>query len=188
MDFWYVLIGVVALVVIFPYARCLVKRLSCMFKIKGVCRRKRYKLHKTHFLWFLGSKRAKRCDCYIETPNEVLAIKLFGTLKRSTVLIFKENGEYFIRGFISSMLHGSSFHFPTDGKPRPLPEYDFQYKYRNEWKLKTPRRIVWVNPVSMDFCYQPKQGSETVINAGDIVNGVEIESLPHLLSEIGNEA
>ena len=101
MDFWYVLIGAVAFVAFFPYIRCFFKRLKCAGKIKRLCQSKGYKIHATHPLWFLGSKHAKECDLYIETANEVFAIKLFGMPRRLSILVLKENREYFIRSFIA---------------------------------------------------------------------------------------
>lgn len=178
MEFWYGLIGIIALIVFFPYIRCFFKRLKCAGKIKRLCQSKGYKIHATHLLWFLGSKHAKKCDFYIETANEVFAVKLFGMPRRLSILILKENGEYFIRSF------GGGIRFPINGKPKPMPVYDFRYKYRDEWEIKTPRRVLLVNPVSMEFKRQPHHGSEITVGAGEIVNGMEIDSLPRLLGDL----
>ena len=184
MDFWYALIGIVTFVAFFPYIRCFFKRLKCAGKIKSLCHSKGYKIHATHPLWFLGSKQAKKCDLYIETANEVFAIKLFGMPRRMSVLVLKENGEYFIRSFIALISYGGVIRFPINGKPKPMPDYDFRYKYKNEWEIKTPRNVLLVNPVSMEFRRQPHHGSEVIVGAGDIVNGMEIDSLPRLLGDL----
>ena len=187
MNFWYIPIGVIALIMLFPYIRCFFKRVICMTKIKRLCRKKRYQLHPTHPLWFLGNRRTQRCDCYIETPNEVFAVKLFGMPRRVSILVLKENGEYFIRNFIALISSiGQGIRFPIDSKPKPMPVYDFRYKYRDEWEIKTPRRVLLVNPVSMEFKRQPQHGSEVIVGAGDIVNGMEIDSLSRLLSDLEN--
>lgn len=187
MYFGYFLIGTVALIIAFPYIRYFIKRLVCFYKIRQICQRKDYKLHKTHALWFLGSNRDKKCDCYIETPNEVFAIKLFGIPTRLTVLIFKENGDYFIRSFNSIISYfGASINFPINNPPKPLPTYDFHYKYKNEWKIKASRRILLINPTSMEFRHQNKNNSESIIYPGDLVNGMEICSLPRLLCNLEN--
>jgi len=181
MEFWYALIGIVAVIALFPYIRCFFKRLKCVYKIKRLCRNKNYKIHATHPVWFLGSKHTKKCDLYIETANEVFAVKLFGMPRRLSILILKENGEYFIRSFIALISYGGGIRFPINGKPKPMPAYDFRYKYRDEWEIKTPRRVLLVNPVSMEFKRQPHHGGEVTVGAGDIVNGMEIYSLPRLL-------
>ena len=185
MEFWYALIGIVAIIVFFPYIRCFFKRLKCANKIKRLCRNKNYKIHATHPLWFLGSKHAKKCDLYIETANEILAIKLFGMPKRFSILVLKEDGEYFIRSFIALISSiGQGIRFPIDSKPKPMPAYDFRYKYKDEWEIKTPRHILLVNPVSMEFRRQCHHGTEVIIGAGDIVNGMEIYSLSRLLGDL----
>ena len=184
MEFWYALIGIVAVIALFPYIRCFFKRLKCMYKIKRLCRNKNYKIHATHPLWFLGSKHTKKCDFYIETANEVFAVKLFGMPRRRTILLFKENGEYFIRSFIAFAPYGSAIRYPIDSKAKPMPVYDFRYKYRDEWEIKTPRRVLLVNPVSMEYKRQPRHSGEITVGAGEIVNGMEIDSLPRLLGDL----
>ena len=181
-----VLFFVILMIIIWPYIRCLFKRLMCIAKIKKVCRNKNYKSYSTHPLWFFGRKHSKKSDLYIETANEVFAIKLFGMPRRRTILIIKENGEYFIRSFVAIVSYGSAMRFPIDSKPRPMPIYNFRYEYRVEWETKTPRRILLVNPVSMEFRYQSNQGSEITLGTGDTVNGMEICSLPYLLGELEN--
>ena len=47
MEFWYALIGIITLIVFFPYIRCFFKRLKCAYKIKRLCRSKNYKIHVT---------------------------------------------------------------------------------------------------------------------------------------------
>ncbi|MBR3963828.1 MAG: hypothetical protein IKJ80_00280 [Clostridia bacterium] len=184
MEFLYALIGIVAIIVLFPYIRCFVKRLSCAGKIKKLCREKGYKMHAAHPLWFLGGKHGAKCDLYVETANEVFAVKLFGMPRRRRVLIFKENGEYFIRRFIGFSAYGSAIRYPIDGRSRRLPQYDFRYKYRDEWEIKTPRHILLVNPISMEIRRQPKNGAEVIVGAGDTVNGMEIESLSRFLGDL----
>ena len=184
MEVWYVFLVVVTFVILFPYIRCFFKRLNCVRKIKKICRRKEYKIHTTHPLWFLGNKHSKKCDLYIETVNEVFAIKLFGMPRRRTVLVFKGNGEYFIRSFIAFAPYGSAIRYPIDSKPKLLSLFDFRYKYKHSWEIKTPRRILLVNPVPMEFRRQLRHGGEVIVGAGDIVNGMEIDSLPRLLGDL----
>lgn len=184
MKFWCVLSGIAAFIALFPYIRCFFKRLICMGKIQKVCRKKGYRLHAAHSFWFLGSKRFKKCDLYIETVNEVFAIKLFGVPRRRSVLILKENSEYFIRSYIILISYGRGVRFTINGKPRPMPVFDFRYEYKDEWEIKTPRHILLVHPVSMEFRRQPRHGSEVIVGNGDIVNGMEMYSLSRFLRDL----
>ena len=181
----YFLIVIIALFSL-PYIRFFFKRVLLLIRIRRICKKKNYNLQKAHIFWFLGSKRSKKCDVYIETANQLFAIKLFGIPKRRTILVFKENGEHFIRSFIAIVSFGSAIHFPINSKPKPMPAYNFRYKYRDEWEIKTPRRILLVNPVSMEFRLQPQHGNEVIVGAGEIVNSMEIHSLPRLLEDLEN--
>lgn len=169
---------------IFNIFRCFLKRLSCARKIVSICKKKDFRLYPTHICWFLGGKCSQKCDIYIETANEVFAIKLFGIPRRHTVLVFKENGEFSIRSFIDIVSYGSIIQHPIDSKTRQMPAYDFRHKYKSEWEIKTPRRVLLVNPVSMEFRRQTQYGNEMIIGAGEIVNGMEIDSLPRLLVDL----
>ena len=185
MEFWFVLIGIIAVIALFPYICFLFKRLISVGKIKRICRNQGYIIHPTHPLWFLGSKNRNKCDFYIETANEVFAIKFFGMPSRLSILIIKENRDYFIRKYIVLLSKFAGTHFPVfDRKPKPLPIYDFRYQYKNEWESKTQRTILLVNPDPMEIRQLPQHGSEVSLGAGDMIYGMEIDSLSRLLGEL----
>ena len=181
MEFWIFLLGVIAFFAAWPYLRCLVKRVILAGKLRRVCRKKSLTLHPAHSLWFLGGKGAGRCDCYIETPTEVYAVKLFGMPRRPTVLLFRENGDYIIRSLFALM---SFVTFTFHTKPKAMPVYDFRYRYHEEWEIKTPRRVLLVHPVSMEIRRQPDRSGEVILGAGDTVCGMEIQTLPRLLGAL----
>ena len=185
MEFWIFLLSLIVLFLAFPYLRCFVKRLICFGKIRRLCRKKQYRLFGTHLLWFLGGKHSVRCDCYIETPSEVYAVKLFGTGRRRAVLVFKENGTYFVRHFIALISYvGLAARFPIESKPRRLLAYDFRVGYRDAWEIKTPRHILLVHPVCMEIHYRPERGAEVILGAGDTVGGMELMTLSRLLGDL----
>ena len=187
MEFWFVLFGIVALVILFPFIRCFFGRLVCAIKIKRMCQRKNLVAHPTHLLWFLGSKGTKNCDIYIETPTQVLAVKLFGAPRRLSILTLKEDGNYFFRSYIVLISYGAGFHIPLDGRERKMPSFDFRFRYKDVWNEKNTRNILLVSPAPMEFRYQPSHGAESIVCVGDSVNGVELSSLRHLLRELENE-
>ena len=185
MEFWFVLFGIVALVILFPFIRCFFKRLVCAIKIKRMCQRKKLVAHPTRPLWFLGSKRTKNCDIYIETPTQVLAIKLFGAPRRLSILTLKEDGNYFFRSYVVLISYGAGFHIPLDGRERAMPSFDFRFQYKDAWNEKSTQNVLLVNPASMEFRYQPRHGGESIITEGNTVNGMEISSLKYLLKKLG---
>jgi hypothetical protein len=187
MEFWLTLFGIAAFICIFPYIRCFFKRIICAFKIKILCLRKKYVLHPTHPLWFWGFKGFQKCDFHIETPEAVYSIKLFGTKKRPTMLVLQGENKYFIRRFIVIMHYMYIMLWPVNSKLKEFPKYDFDYKRKGELQEKKQRRILLVNPVSMTFRKRTDSGNEYSVNDGDVVNGMELHSLPNLLKNLKNE-
>ena len=181
MEFWIFLFGVIVFFTAFPYVRCFVKRMICLRKIRRICRKKQYTLYRAHPLWVLGYKRGRICDCYIETPNELFAVKLFGMPRRLTVLILKESGEYVIRSFLA-ILPFVRFTFHT--KPRRMPDYDFRTHYRDAWEIKTPHHILLIHPTSMEIRRQPLRGGESIVGSGEVVNGMELYTLSGFLGAL----
>ncbi len=155
-----------------------------MLKIKYICSKKKYRVYPTHRLWFLGSKLSKKCDFYIETENQVFAIKLFGTPRRVSELHVTENGEYFIRSIIGLLGFGGACAVTLDSKKRIMPIYDFRYTYVDAWNIKTPRNILLIHPAPLEIRRQPNYGSEVIVGAGETINGMEIYSLSALLGAL----
>jgi len=185
MEFWIALAAIAAVIFLAPRVRWLVKRLVLVGRMKRVCKKQRFSLHGTHALWFLGIRDARRCDVYIETPTQVYAVKLFGTGRRRAVLVFKENGTYFVRHFIALISYvGLAARFPIESKPRRLLAYDFRVGYRDAWEIKTPRNVLLVHPVCMEIHYRPERGAEVILGAGDTVGGMELMTLSRLLGEL----
>lgn len=180
---WTLAILVVFLYVI-PLIRCFIKRVSCAMRLSRLCRRLGFTLQGTHALWFLGSRNRKGCDCVIETPAQVFAIKLFGVMHGGRVLVFRETGEYFFRRYASILL----FIFNAfDGAFRRLPEYDFS---RGEAiAAGRPRHdVLLLNPIPMEVRLQPHSGQEFVTGPGDDLFGMELASLSHLMRIVENVA
>jgi len=183
----------------FPYIRCLFKRMNLLSVLKGVCREKGYRLQGTHSFWFLGGKSGKNCDCIIETPQEVFAIKLFGMPRRRRVLVFTEKKEFFTRILVGVLLLiRESF----DSKAKPFPEYNFTPENKVIPSGKKLRKILLVNPVPMEMLLQAERGKENklspfpmenvqkenskeiILSPGDGLYGMEIANLSWLLKQI----
>lgn len=181
MDFLIFVLCVALLFTLPPLIRYFFKRVLCMIKIKRICRKKKYKLHKTHPLWFLGGKYRHTCDCYVETPKDVFSIKFFGIQRRIKILIFKENNEYYTRRFFVIPYILGNIWFKFDGDHIKLPDYDFKYKYRREWEEKALHKILLVNPITMTVRTQSSTGIERNIREGDMACGMEMHNLSNLI-------
>ncbi len=184
MGLFYIILALTIFILSYPYVRCFFKRLIALIKIKSICRKKKYKLYLNHIFSFLGNKYAKNCDFYIETNKELFSIKLFGVSRRPTILIFKDNGEYFVRNFILTIFYGQGIFMHFNGRPKKIRTYNFRYKYNKKWDAKDVRQILLISPVSMDIRFRARNGREDIVGAGNVVNGMEIYSLPQFLGEL----
>lgn len=180
--FWYVIFCFIALIVLYPFCRCLVKRTVCFYRVKKACREMEYRMYPTHPLWFMGSKYSKKCDLVIETDRELLSVKLFGMTRHHSVLVLMNGGSYCVRSFFPMFY----LHFPIESRHRKLPMYDFEYEIGDIGKDKRLTRVLLINPVGMELRYRVKTESEKVIGDGDLVNGIMICSLPRLLRRLEN--
>lgn len=169
---------------VIPALRCFFKRVGCAVKLQRLCRRLNFTLQGTHVLWFLGRRGRRGCDCVIETPAQVFAIKFFGVMHGGRVLVFRETGEYFFRRFSSILM----FIFDAfDGAFRRLPEYDFS---RGEAVAngRARRDVLLLHPIPMEVRIQPHSGQESVTGPGDELFGMELASLSHLVRILENAA
>lgn len=177
------ILSIVLILFSVPYIRFFIKRIQLYIQIKKVCNKKKYRFHKNGNLWFLRNQYQGNCDFYIETKNEVFAVKLFCALKRfSQALIFTDENEYFIRDFTAVPTLGRGFRFPTDGKIKKVIKYNYRHRFKNEWEIKDPINVLLVNPVPHEIRRQHKNGSETILGNGDPIHGAQLYSLSGFLT------
>lgn len=174
----YVLIAIVGLIILWAYVRCFFKRLRCLVMLRLTCRRLGFAVRVKHPLWFLGSRYARRYDLAIRTPQGTFAVKLFGCLWPLKVLILREYGEYIFRGFSTYLKFILNF---IDSWQHPLPSYRLMKKQSALAGDGALRPILLVNPMPMEIRFQPNNGQEEISGTGDMICGMEIASLSHLL-------
>ena len=185
MGFWIFVFSVAALFLIYPYIRVFFKRLVLQTKLLRLCKNKKYNLIHNSIFWFFGGKKGTACDFYIETPDEIYSVKLFGMKKKWSVLYLLEGGEYMIRKFIAAISFGGQcVRFPIDSKSQKLPGYNFRINFKSEWDIKTPHNILLINPVCHDIMRRSKNGKEARVGAGETFNGMEIYPLTRFLGEL----
>ena len=189
MDFWKQILIIVLIVVAVKYIRALIKRLILLYKMKKLCNQKDFKIYPTHPLWIFGNSFMKRCDFHIETPDEIVSVKLFGSLRRFRTLILTEKNRYFYRYFIGifSYVWGGIF-FPVDTKEKFMPTYDFKRGFKNEWENKKSVQVLLVNPVSIETRLQKIRKQEIVLNPRDSCLGMMFSNATCLLDYLNKIA
>lgn len=177
-----VAILIAVIILFFPTYRCLrflLKRTVLIFKIKQVCKSKNYIMHGTRPLWFLGRKSTPSCDLYIETPDTVFAIKLFGVANRHSTLVFTEKREYFIRIFLGLSHIGGTV--PIESRRKKVPAYQFRYKYNTDWNVKEPKNILLIHPVCLEVRVKSDHKDEAIIGDTEKIYGMTVHSLSRFI-------
>ena len=176
MDFFIIILSIVFLFVAYPFVRFFIKRLICCLKIKRSCRKNGLKLHAAHFLWFLGLNNSRNCDFYIESDERILAVKLFGALTKRSIMMFNKDGKYRVKEpFLRGMVHISK-------ERKSVPIYNFRYRFKNEWEIKTQENTVLINPVPLDITQETDKGTFPCTT----ISGAQIRSLQTFLASLEN--
>lgn len=186
MEFWLTLALIIGVILILPIIRFVFKRISLIRKLKNACRKANATLICTHPLWFLGGRKGKRCEIHIETETELISVKLFQMLRRSSSLHLTENGEYYCEHCIIALFgrYGGSSHITYKTKPKLMPEYDFSYKRPDT--DKPIRKILLVNPICAVFHIHTKENArwQGIADIGDTVKGIELYALKALTEHL----
>jgi len=184
MNFYIAFASFATVVLLYPYVRCFVKRIVMAKKLKKMCRTNGFSLYPTHPFWMLGRRGGACCDFYVETEEKILSVKLFGVPRRSLMLVFTEDGKYFFRRILVIRYKP----YPIDRRQHLLPNYDFRYRFRKEWELKTPMRILLVNPVSHEIRRRTRTGGENIVGAGETASGMLVYPLSRFIGLLEGEA
>lgn len=173
-----ILILIALIIITFPFTRLWVKRIRLSIKIRVMCKKHGFSTFPIHKLWFLGRRNSLKCDIYIETKNEILGLKLFSVQRKNSILIFDEKGTYINRKRRPISL-GSFANI--DSKAKRIPDYNFRYDFRPTWEIKTPKNILLINPVCNEILFRKRNGNETILGSGDVINGMYLYPLSRFL-------
>lgn len=186
MEFWIIIGAVVAFFVCIPFIRFFIKRISLVLKLKRTCKKCGARLIPTRRFWFLGGRNGKTCEFHIETDKEILSVKLFQMLRRSSSLHFTENEEYYCEHCIITLFgkYGGSSSITYKTKPKILPYYDFSVKLPASDKPQ--RKLLLINPVCSAFFIHGKEkdGKNAFADIGDTLGDTELYALKPLLRHL----
>ena len=187
MPWWSYLLIVIAILLMLPYIRFLIKRISLCFKIKSFCKQENLIFHKTSVFWWLGVKKSGGCNFYIETSNAIYSIKLFPTLNKQSCVHFWNNRSYYVEKFMVLFgTWGSSAKFSFKSRIHSLGEFDFKYKFNDEWSEKPLVPILLVNPICRSIKLKINDNEQFVCD-GDALFETRVFGLKGLISEISGE-
>ena len=184
MKFFIIVLAVLGSPWIFAVLRFLCKRIVLTVRVKRLCKKTNARLVKCGLLWWLGLRILSKCDFYLELDREIYSVKLFELLYRQSVLCFTWEDSFFIRSFMGFLGWGGRVLYTFNGKKKPVPRYDFRYRFEDEWELKNPHNILLVNPVCMEIRYVGRNGDERIVGTGEFIGDIEIQTLSRLAEKI----
>lgn len=96
MKFWIIIGCAAAVLILFPYVRFVVKRISFAVRVKKACREHNYTFRAAHPLWILALNNSGHADLYCESnfDERVYAVKLVGAPHRMMTLYFIDGERY----------------------------------------------------------------------------------------------
>lgn len=182
MDFWYTILVIFSSFLLVWLGLWLKNRFALLLKIRGACWKCGYFLHPARRLWLFFGRYSPQCDFVIEAGEKLLFVKLFSMPLRPRSLIIKEGGEYRLRSFAVFLNYGGSLRIPISGHARKMPSCE-PITLENE-KQKEFFKILLIHPAAVEVLYQPLRGGEVLVECGDTVNDMRIETLSHLLATL----
>ncbi len=146
------------------------KRLVLYVKIKRLCLKNGYILHRAHAFAFFGRRKGGYFDFYIEREEDILAVKLFFVPFKLTSVYFCESEEYFLTYIIPLPIVAwttDTVNSSIYGKKRAL-----NYEIKRKEQLRDDKEIKKLLLVSQNYLsmiYVPKNGGKKSIFEGNIV-------------------
>lgn len=182
MEVYLLIAAIVLTVWLYPYARTFFKRLAMRRKLRRICKNRGYTIHPAHRFWLFGRRMSRSCDFYVETPDTVYAVKLFGMKKRLQKLIIRK--DYFIvRNYIGIISRTGTAPLSYDSKPCPLPDYNFRLAFRDEWYRKAIRPVFLLHPTCFEVRVE-KDHKEVLIGSSEAFSGMTLFTLAGFLGEL----
>lgn len=169
------ILAIAFLLFAFPFVRYFAKRVFLAVRLKRLCKHRKFRLHKTHFLWFLGKNSEKNCDFHIETEKGIYSVKLFGSSFRKYFPTFTEDGKVYFKYFIPFLSMRNPNLVFIEGKKRFDGSFDYRYGFQENWKNKESRAFLLIHPNCREML-RLEAGRQTRLFDGDTACGAELTS------------
>lgn len=181
MEFWIFCAATAGLILLVPWIRVLGKRCVLAVRLSRFCRRHGYTLSAAHPFWMLGRSRSVHCDAYIYGEEGAYAVKLFSIPRHRDVLVFTDDGHYFLRKPRLRAHYGEK---PKEQRPRTFPAYDFRFRQPPQILGRSIRPVLLFSPICHEIRKRNFRGEEEIIGSGNRVNGIYVYALSKFLEHL----
>ena len=142
MEFWIFVACAVLLIIVVPYIRLVIKRISLAMRVKRACRENHFTFKPAHLFWMLGRNNSGHCDfyCISNERGRMYSVKLFAVMHHMTDLTFFDDRKYRTKRYI-----------PLGGRGRG---FDDNIVWEKESRIKQLKEIDWYYSAEEDFSHR----------------------------------
>ena len=178
MDFWIFIAVLIVIIIGSPFVRLFFKRLTLLRKLKSACKKTGRVLISTRKFSVFGKRKHTKCDFHIISDKEVISVKLFEMLRKTSSVYFIQGEEYYcehrVFHIVSRIGTGLSYSFKT--KPKPLPKYDYDFALPEEHFSKKRKKVLLINPACHGYYSYKRNNPQLDVQAdiGDLIGEGEL--------------
>ncbi len=154
MEFWIFVACAVLVIVIVPYIRLFIKRISLAVRVKRACRENGFTFKPAHPFWMLGRNNSGHCDfyCISNEKGRMYSVKLFASLHRLADLTFFDDRKYRTKRYFALGGRGRGFSdsivWEKESRIKKLRETDWYFGIEDDYTHRCVP-VLLVNPVPM---------------------------------------
>ena len=168
MEVIITLFAVIAWILVFPFVRFFIKRVSFYIRLSRACKKLDAKCYGTKFMWLFSTRHSQNCDFYIEMGDVVYSVKFFESIIERVEITFINATTYSVKNFGWCPL--PYMWMTVKPKVHKLPKYNFEYKIKNEFITKNIVPIMIILPLPRFYKIQQSGYSDLEIADGTVVS------------------
>lgn len=166
----YIATSIVTAFILAIFLRIVAKRILFSFRLKSLCRDKRFNFFSTHRFWCFGWTRRKKCDFLVETSDLIYSVKLIGSWTRRNPFNFIDEEHYSVRNLFFQFSVAAANQIPYDVKSKS--RYDFTSFVPKDLANKRICTIILMSPVSGTVTKSSKVALLPVSNGDRVAEGL----------------
>ena len=168
MEVIITLFAVIAWILLFPFVRFFIKRVSFYIRLSRACKKLDAKCYGTKFMWLFSTRHSQTCDFYVEMCDVVYSVKFFESIIEDAEIKFINATTYSVINFKWCLyLYRWIFLEP---KVHKLPKYNFEYKIKNEFITQNIVPIMIILPLPRFYKIKQSGYSDLDISDGTVVS------------------
>ena len=159
-------LALIALILLIPYARVALKRIIFYIKLRAACKKTDARCYRNKPTWIFSTFKHQTCDFYIETRDAIFSVKLAEAMVRRAEITFTDTLLCYLKSYRWSIL--PYLWMSVQPKAYILPDYDFNYKLRENFSAKPIVPVLLILPMPAILKLR-KDGIEFELQNGTVI-------------------